>query len=861
MEPTQSLAHYSDPALGFAVEYPGTWEVIGPAAQVDPSLRTYHTVEFVSDLYAYGEQASGRYGVRVAVGESAGETLTETVAYSLAPIVPPLRDQIETRCCLAVGGEPAMELLGLPPAGWASRRVVVLHGGHEYNLTFYPQFGLDGGTSSDVTAQAAFKTFLRTFTFIPVTVSVPPAVPVVTPAPTPGPAADPSLGEPILLGRGQITDAAFTPDAAAVAIGWANGVSLVTVADTAERWWQPTEAPVVALDVHPDGHSVAAALSDGSILIMDAANGSPARYDGARPHAYWGDVAWSPDGRTIAFQFIGPRRGDPIYLLDVADGSLGEVPGSRIDPHTWPFLTWSPDSQTITLAALGEECPHILDVRTGETVLVLRVEGVCAAPHDIAWSPGGDRIAAAGALIDPHGGETIARLEDRENWFVLGQPGWPNRFSLDGAYLAAGGQVGSNYDLSPLVVWDAVTGKRVAQFGEEGDTWDLGRNKARMALAVHGQSLLVLTEDGELARWSFGGESRERNVLGRVPVVVAQPPLSWSADGRRFAAGNRYGGAVVWEVAAGRLLASFSEPLAAPALSPSGDLLALIDREREELVLWNLAGGDAALRLPSARSLPRGVAFSPDCAQIAYGSDSRILVADVVSGEQIAVLGGHPEEQLISRIVWSPDGNALVSASGVPGDSGALATLVLWQHNDEAAWTEVLRTETTRAGYDCCVSLALFSPAGGLVALEAFPSVEAKDLQVVVYDLETGKVVLRLSEYELAAWISDEMLLTSEAQYDSRLTRWHVRTGESTVGGGRGMGDNVYAPSGLVYARPNDRDPYYGRGIQVHSWETEEALDRDIYDGDVFEILWSPNGRLVAALASNGVVVVWPFGQ
>jgi hypothetical protein len=30
---------------------------------------------------------------------------------------------------------------------------------------------------------------------------------------------------------------------------------------------------------------------------------------------------------------------------------------------------------------------------------------------------------------------------------------------------------------------------------------------------------------------------------------------------------------------------------------------------------------------------------------------------------------------------------------------------------------------------------------------------------------------------------------------------------------------------------------------------------------DVFQILWSPDGRLVAALASNGVIVVWPFDQ
>jgi hypothetical protein len=180
------MVRYSNSALGFAVDCPGEWQVTGPTAQVDPSMRPRYVVEFVSDLYVYGEQAFGRYGVRVAAGESIGGTLTETVAYSLAPIVPQVRDQIETRCCLEVGGEPAMELVGFPLTRWGSRQIVVLHEGREYSLTFYPQIGLDGSTLSDVTARTAFETFLRTFTFIPIT-APPPVTPTVTPAPTPMP--------------------------------------------------------------------------------------------------------------------------------------------------------------------------------------------------------------------------------------------------------------------------------------------------------------------------------------------------------------------------------------------------------------------------------------------------------------------------------------------------------------------------------------------------------------------------------------------------------------------------------------------------------------------------------------------------
>jgi WD40 repeat protein len=708
-----------------------------------------------------------------------------------------------------------------------------------------------------VTPQTARPTGTAVPTSLPTSTVTPTNVP--TPTLPPAPVSASSLGEPIYLGRGQIADAAFTPDAASVAVGWTNGVSLWDVTSALERWWQPTGVPVIAIDVHPRGEAVAAALADGSILVLDAASGSVQRHEGARPHAYWGDVAWSPDEHTIAFQFIGPRRGDPIYLLDVADGSLGEVPGSRVDEGTPPFLAWSPEGRTITLASLGDRCSEIVDAQTGETVIALQVEGFCASPYYLAWSPDGSRIAVADAFIDPRSGKTIGKLEGGGNWFVLGQPGWPIRFSPDGAYVAAGGQVALRYDLPPIVVWDARTGEKVAQIGEEGDVYDPRRNKARVALAFDGQSLLVLYEDGEIARWAFGSGSPEKAVVGRFPVITAQPPLSWSADGHRFAAGNRYGGAAVWDVVTGHLLTTFDAPLDAPVLSPDGRLLVLTDREQNKRVILGLDTGEVVATLPGAVSLPMGVAFSPDGAQIAYGSGNRVLVADVASGEPIAALAGHPEGQLISRSIWSPDGDALVTASGEPGNSDALAPLILWQRAGDGSFVEVFRTETIRAGWGCCVSLALFNSAGDLVALEALPSAQASDFQVIVYDLKAGKVILTLVEYKLAAWISGEVLLAAEAQYWTRLTRWDVRTGESTIVGGREMGDNVYAPGGQAYARPNMQSPYAMRGIEVYVRRRGRVVDRDIYDGDVLRILWSPDGRWVGALASNGVIVVWPF--
>jgi len=181
------LVRYTDPALGFAVDYPADWEIRTLPERTDPLAPTRPGVEFRTSLYGHGEQVFGKYVATVAAGVSMGQSLTETTEYGLSPIAPSMREGIDWTCCLEVGGEPTVELLLPWPMGgrWGSRQLVVIHDRRAYWLTFYPLQMLDGGTPSDAAARAAFDTFLRTFTFIPITATVAPPNPTVTPAATP----------------------------------------------------------------------------------------------------------------------------------------------------------------------------------------------------------------------------------------------------------------------------------------------------------------------------------------------------------------------------------------------------------------------------------------------------------------------------------------------------------------------------------------------------------------------------------------------------------------------------------------------------------------------------------------------------
>jgi hypothetical protein len=178
---------YRDPALGFAAQVPAGWETGDHVETVDALGRSWTSVQFRSGLHPYGHQAFDRYTIQVQAAPSLGGTLTETVELSLSPLIPAYRDQVQMRCCLVAGGEPAMELLYYPPTRWGNRQIVILHEGWEYRLNFYPLAGLTTATPAGAEARLAFDTFLRTFTFLPITPPEP--APTVTPVPTPSPSA------------------------------------------------------------------------------------------------------------------------------------------------------------------------------------------------------------------------------------------------------------------------------------------------------------------------------------------------------------------------------------------------------------------------------------------------------------------------------------------------------------------------------------------------------------------------------------------------------------------------------------------------------------------------------------------------
>lgn len=329
--------------------------------------------------------------------------------------------------------------------------------------------------------------------------------------------------------------------------------------------------------------------------MFNAADGTSRRIEGARPNAYWGDIAWSPDGETLAFQFIGPNRSDPIYLLDVARGQIGEVPKSQNGEGTIPALIWSPDGSSISIAALGDACPRFVDIQTGEERMLLGRPGQCYTIPSLLFLPDGKTLAiqAQSGSVDllrfPDGSRTrelentasgiIGRLVEfpsaTESLFTDPASKWiAARGGYEPCYCDSG-DTPSDY---PLIVWDLTSGLVRAKLSQAHDSLAM---RHRLAAAFEGESIVMLYESGELTRWNFIDPQTKEIIVARVPSrPVSAQTLRWAADGSHLAFTGSYGGVDVYETVTRQLVQRFDPPLDSPALSPDGQVVALFDPEK-----------------------------------------------------------------------------------------------------------------------------------------------------------------------------------------------------------------------------------------------------------------------------------------
>lgn len=484
-----------------------------------------------------------------------------------------------------------------------------------------------------LTACGAGLSAQPTATLAPPTATLPPTLtstpePTFTPTATPTPRLPVSLGtqmpapglalsadnldqvvELARWGNGVITDAVYSTDGKLIAVATTLGVSVYPADTLDEMLYFETNASVNSIAFSPDGETIATGLSDNTVKLWKASDGTLLKsLDGHTDETAKKDakkaevtgVAFSPDGSQLA----GGSTDGTVSLWQVSDGSL--VNTLRNHTVNVSSVFFSPDGQALFSASWDG-----------------RVRMVNVSDGKIVRSFGG------------------LRLTD-------------STISADGKVLAA-------YDegVYSLILWDVESGKKL-QTIKGFALYAYG--DLDMALSPDGQFIVAGMHDHTAKIWSATSGVAQNTFEDLKPedgwYYIDFFTVNFSPDGQSLLmAGSNIIG--IWDIKTGTLLNSAkikSEAIYDTAFSPDGQILASV--EGPNINLWQFP--DGGLR-PSQEVMQSNgnVDFSPDGATLLASMFDNTARLWPLSDQGVKKSFETGKKDYIGAVAFSPDGKTL----------------------------------------------------------------------------------------------------------------------------------------------------------------------------------------------------------
>ncbi len=618
-------------------------------------------------------------------------------------------------------------------------------------------------------------------------------------------------------------------------------------------------------------------------------------------------VTYSPDGKLLATD-------GKDNSVQVRDAQTGQVVIRLRGDNAGPFsrLAFSPDSRRV--AAIGDDRTiSIWDLRAGRQTLKLQLPSISSAGKrdladqtnvfwngseqigpvhllsDLAFTPDGKRIAAAGAKSDMvHGGlmpdrVTVWDAVSGKKLLDVAPMGLSIAFSADGKHMAtacrASGLLGNL--TGAMCILDANTGRverRIAAMGwddrsiayspdgkwlasarhEEIKIWDPTSGKEVRTLHGHTRPVTGLSFNAESTRLASSGADETVRIWnptrsealfvfrGHIGDVVT---VSFRPDGKFVASGGVDETVRIWNAMApqgARQIPGTGSANASVAMSPDGRSIACW-RERGSrlpLVLVDAATGRELRELRSAVEFGRlggSVAFSPDSKLLASAFQKQVQIWDAATGQERAHFAG-VADNYGRGLAFSPDGARLAFTA-------AKNSVEVWDIRDH-------KRLATYEGHTSTVTAIDFSPDGRRVASGGAAPGYPQRGEARIWDAATGREICKLPAHGTfvtsVAFSRDGKRLVT-GNWDATVRIWDAENGQQLQllrGHTSYVWSVAFNPAGTRLVTTG-----FDGTTKLWAWPSgEEVLTLSVQDGGQWAAFVG-DGNMVATANTFGVTV------
>ena len=574
----------------------------------------------------------------------------------------------------------------------------------------------------------------------------------------------------------------------------------------------------------PDGHRLASASANHTILLWDGDTGQPIGNPLAGHTEEVNGVAFSPDGHRLA------SAGDD-NTIRVWDGDTGRPIDAPLTGHTNSVfgVAFSPDGHRLASGS-ADHTVRLWDADTGQPIGT-PLTGHTNAVRGVAFSPDGHRLASASD-------DATVRLWDADTGQPIGAPLTGHTNSVHGvAFSPDGHRVASASDDATVRLWDADTGQPIGAPLTGHHNSVLG-----VAFSPDGHRLASGSGDATVRVWDADtGQPIGQPLTGHTNSVFG---VAFSPDGRRLASASADATVRVWNVAAtDQPLTGHTADVYGVAFSPDGHRLASTSADKT-IRLWDAdTGQPIGAPLTGHTDKVNSVAFSPDGHRLASASkDHTIRLWDADTGRPIgAPLTGHTD--WVYSVAFSPDGHRLASAS-LDG------TVRLW---DADTGQPIGKPLTGHTGQVYGVA---FSPDGHRLASAG------ADETVRVWNADTGQPIgkpLTASNRVISVAFSPDGHRLASGSSDDTIRLWNADTGQPI---GDALTGHTATVASVAFSPDGHRLASASYDMTVRVWDA--GTGRPIGDpllghkGAVSSVAFSPDGTRIVSGSDDHTLRLWP---